>query len=206
MTAETFRPVTTHAPNTPTNPTPSESPTASETMHSGSSEPLHISGIEIPADPFPAPDLDGPPDAARGDAIPQELGGKELVSPDQFFVGFRQLIGAPNVLRMLQKRPQLAALQIDPGDQAAREASDALYEICLEVSWLRWMITYEGKWVKRAIAIGGFGVGLAGSVMVELNAERQAARQARADKPAGETPPAAAPPPADPVPVDGAVL
>lgn len=205
MTAETFRPVTTSDPS-PTSPTSSKSPTKSEAAGFGSSEPLHISGIDIPADPFPAPEIDGPLAAARDDVIPQELGGKDLVSPDQFFVGFRQLIGAPNVLRMLQKRQQLASLQIDPGDQAAREASDALYEICLEVSWLRWMITYEGKWVKRAIAIGGFGVGLAGSVMVELNAERQASRQAGPEKPAGETSTADAPKPAEPVPVDGAVL
>ncbi len=172
MTAETFRPV---SPETP------RETGLDETMAggSGSSDPLHIRSIDLPPDPVPEPgaDAEGVPPATPPDTV----------TADQFFAAFRSLIGAPNVLRALQRRPPLKSLQIAPDDEAARQASDALYETCLEVPWLRWMVTYEGKWIKRAVAIGGFGLGLSASVMAELNAERaQTAQPAKAEPTPGD--------------------
>ncbi|MDF1846193.1 MAG: hypothetical protein P1U69_03235 [Parvibaculaceae bacterium] len=97
-----------------------------------------------------------------------------ILTKDQFFGMFRALIAAPNGVLAFQKKPQLTTLVIAENDQAARAASDALWDTCNEVPWLRWMIEPGSVWAQRAFVIGGFVVPLsiaARAEYVALNAK-----------------------------------
>jgi hypothetical protein len=113
----------------------------------------------------------------RGDD--QAEGGqaqKVYLSPEQFFELFRVTIGAPNWL----VKPPLKSLEIPADDQAAREASKAIYEICWDVPWLRWILEPGTEWGKRALVIAAFLGGLAMNLRAELEARRrEAAKHAR---------------------------
>ncbi len=92
------------------------------------------------------------------------------LTKDQFFGMFRALIAAPNGVLAFQNKPELKTIMIAETDQGARAASDALWDICNEVPWLRWMIEPGSVWAQRALVIGGFVVPLAISARAEYAA------------------------------------
>lgn len=103
-----------------------------------------------------------------------------LISRDQFYTNFRWAFQAPNLFI----RPPLRSLNILPEDQDARAASDALYDSCSEVSWLRWLVSPENKWAARAIVLGGFVALRVASATSELGARRAASARAPGSSPA----------------------
>lgn len=104
-----------------------------------------------------------------------------LLAPDEFFVAFRALIGAPNIVLYARGVEPLQTLQISEADPAARAASDALYETCLDVPWMRFLIQPESKWAQRSLVVGSFAVGLVQGVRAELAARADAAAAAAND-------------------------
>lgn len=103
-----------------------------------------------------------------------------LLAPDEFFVAFRALVGAPNIVLYGRGVEPLRTLQIAENDPAARAASDALYETCLDVPWMRFLIQPESKWAQRSLVVGSFAVGLVQGVRAELSARAEAAAAAAA--------------------------
>lgn len=99
----------------------------------------------------------------------------EPMSREQFFMMFRGGIGAPN----LMLKPPLQSLVIAESDQAARQASDAIYETCLEVPALRFLIEPTNKWLQRALIVGGFGYGVYASCMAEIAARKPPPKAAK---------------------------
>lgn len=100
----------------------------------------------------------------------------------------------PNVLI----RPPLKALVIAPEEEdAARAASDAIYETCAAVSWLNFLIQPQNEWAQRAVVIGVFFYGKGSLIAAELK-DRRTHKPGQA--PAADDPPAggegSAPPPA----------
>lgn len=109
-----------------------------------------------------------------------------LLTPDQFFHSFRGMFSLPNVF----VAPPLSSLEIRENDHQARMVSDKLYDICLKVSWLKWMVKPGGEWAQAAVIIGPWAITMATSVRAELaerRAERLAAIQA-AKRQAGHAP------------------
>lgn len=120
-----------------------------------------------------------------------------LISKDDFFGLFQVCFHAPNLVP-IPPFP-LESLPIKPDEmQAARSASDAIYDIASETAYLRWLVEPGSLWMQRAFAILPFvGVKLF-AVKAEL-ASRHAAKvpeHERAPEPAqGEAPKPAAPEP-----------
>lgn len=151
---------------------------------------------EAAADP-----LAGPGDAAGRAPV--------IMSKDEFWQAFRALFEAPNGLLMMRGKQPLESLPIAADDEQGRAASDAIYDTCLEVAWLRWILAPENVYVQRAFVIGMFFAGKAGMVRAELMERARAAQEApEAPRPAPE-PPKAVNQPAErpgPAPDDGAVI
>ena len=139
-------------------------------------------GVEIPP-PGPGEGAGGPSGDAEGG-----------ISRDLFFANFRGLFAAPNFALMGRGAEPLKSLEIDAGDQDARRASDYLYDICAEVTWLRWMLSPEGEWAKRVIFIGGFAYARANMIRAEVAARRPAVKGVPApDQALDAVPPAPGP-------------
>lgn len=162
MTASSFRPALPSSdPSSPdpSSPDPSNpSPPETNPGNSGSTT-EHLDRIVLPgAEAAAAPPGDEPPAAPPGG----------IVGKDEFFTAFRALFAAPNVWRAYKGRAALQSLKIEADDAAARQASDALYDTCLDVPWLRWLLAPENKWLERAVVIGTFAYARGTAVSVEL--------------------------------------
>lgn len=145
---------------------------------------------------------DAEPDAPQGgEEVFAEGEAYRVLGKDEFFDVFRALIAAPNFLMLAKGQPALSSLEIAPKDDGARAASDALYDTCLEVSWLRWMIEPTNVYMQRALAVGVFGAGLAAGVGAELR-ERRKAQAAAVGEPGAAAGREAPRDPGGPVPVD----
>lgn len=153
--------------------------------------------FELPPEPGAEIPPQGPGESAEGPS--GDAGGG--ISRDLFFANFRGLFAAPNFALMGRGAEPLKSLEIDAGDQDARRASDYLYDICAEVTWLRWILSPEGEWAKRVIFIGGFAYARANMIRAEVAARRPAGKGVPAPGQAPDAPPPAPglsePPPED---------
>ena len=166
--------------------------TSPATQSFGSSDPEAV--FELPPEPgveIPSP---GPGESA-GEPSGDPGGG---ISRDLFFANFRGLFAAPNFALMGRGAEPLKSLEIDPGDQDARRASDYLYDICAEVTWLRWILSPEGEWAKRVIFIGGFAYARVNMIRAEVAARRPAVKGVPAPDQAPDQAPDAPPPAREP--------
>lgn len=166
---------------------------------SGSSDPEAV--FQLPPEPGVEIPLQGPGDSAQGPS--GDAGGG--ISRDLFFANFRGLFAVPNFALIGRGAEPLKSLEIDAGDRDARRASDYLYDICAEVTWLRWILSPEGEWAKRAIFIGGFAYARANLIRAEVADRRRVARGDQAPDQAPDAPPPA-PAPSEPPPEDMAEL
>lgn len=171
-----------------------------EAVDFGSSE--HLDGLIAEAEATEA--VQEATDSAQ--VSPENSAGR--LTTDQFFMAFRGVIQAPNFVM----KPPLKSLEIDEGDQAARAASDAIYETCADVPWLNFLIEPGNVWAGRAIVVGAFAFGMTTAVRSEL-AERRKDRARMpqdeqgpgsvADEPGAAVPARPARPAPRPVMVDG---
>ncbi len=164
-----FKPITT------TSPEPSETPESTTAPGFGSSDTDHfddvLAGLPPEAGAYVA-------DEAESAAPPEPETPPGCVSKDQFFTAFRALFAAPNIII----RPPLQSLAIDPTDAEARAASDALYDTCVDVPWLQWLIRPESKWAERAAVVAIFAFGKYQAIRAEIAARE---RSRGASGPAG---------------------
>lgn len=138
---------------------------------------------------FPSGGAAGKVDQVQGDPA-GDPPARVVMSKEDFWVSFRFLFDLPN----LKIKPPLESLPIAADDQQARKAADAIYDTCLEVAWLRWIIAPENEYVQRAAVIGVFFAGKGQMVRAELQ-ERARARKPALDARAGAEPPKSAPEP-----------
>jgi hypothetical protein len=171
-------------PNPPQMTTPEPDPPQ---MTTDPESEIHRSPSSIEADllgDLGADDIDGEIEAADPRVA--------RLDKDQFFMLFRSGVGAPNLIL----KPPLRSLSISENDQAARAASDAIYDTAAEIPALRFLIEPGNVWVQRAFVVGAFGYGVYASCMAEIRAREPAdppkqMRQADAP-PANDNPPPAA--------------
>lgn len=120
-----------------------------------------------------------------------------LISKDDFFRLFQVCFHAPNLVP-IPPFP-LESLPIQPDEmQAARSASDAIYDIASKTAYLRWLVEPGSLWMQSAFAILPFvGVKLF-AVKAELAARHAAKVPEHERAPAaaqGEAPKPVAPEP-----------
>jgi hypothetical protein len=96
-----------------------------------------------------------------------------ILTEEQFFEGvFKPLHNVPGQMFRLQSLP------IHDGElEAARAASQAIYETCLEVDILRFLIQPGNIWLQRALVIYVFAAPKAGAVRAEIQYRKQQAQQ-----------------------------
>ncbi len=155
--------MTTH--QTTTSPLPPEL-SGSETLSSVASDSdAHLQALaEDATNLSPAPD-------AGNDNSPPALGitADGIVDRETFRKSF---IGSFNLGGNF-----IQALSIDPAEEgAANAASDALYDTCCEIHWLRPLLHPGGVWVPRLMAIGMFAFPKFKAVQAEIAARREAAK------------------------------
>ena len=139
-------------------------PTETTTSSTGSSEAdaSHLDGIDTGEPEV----LDGAGEGAPASPV--------VLSRDDFYGLFRVMFQVPNMLRGVGPLP-LNALPIQPHEEeAARQASDAIYDIAEETPALRWLIEPQSKWVQRAIPIAAFAQIKFAAIRTELIARQQA--------------------------------
>jgi len=141
----------------------------------------------------PEPGADPVSEMPAGGADPGADPASDLMSREEFFELFCGLIESPNVALYLKGEKPLESLVVDPGDPAARKASDALYKTCLRVRWLRWMLAPEAEWLKDIMAVGVFSIGRFRLVRLEVEARYQAGRPADPPGPGRKRPAPGAP-------------
>lgn len=151
---------------------PQESPGTSAGSESGE----HLDGIVLPPE-------------NEGDAPGASPAGDGFVPLDVFQQGFDL------TFTLLGQLTGLETLKLAPSSDAARPASQAIYETCVEVPWLHWLIRPEGRWLQRVFTVGAFAVPVAVGVRVELAARRN---QAASPEPQGS--------PREAAPADGVEL
>lgn len=114
-------------------------------------------------------------------AAEQEAVESESIGKDVFYQTFKGAVAAPNAVAVAigaMGRPvapfPLESLPVRPEEEGqARAASDALYDICGEVHWLRFLIKADDPWLMRVLAIGGFAVPKALAVAAEVRSKRK---------------------------------
>lgn len=165
-------------------PTPNESPSQRESqLLIGASQTAAPSADYTETDAFDGSHLDNielPPDLGgdTGDDAPNAAPAETLIGKEEFFSTFSGLF-------MIGYLPKpfplpLVSLPIKPEEMdAARRASDALYDIILEVHFLRWILSPQGEWAGRIIAIGTFAVPKAMAVMAEIRAKERERQEAK---------------------------
>ncbi|MBX3487861.1 hypothetical protein [Parvibaculum sp.] len=122
-----------------------------------------MDGIDFGADDIGQDELGQP-----GAAVP---GG--LIDREMFWMNFRGLFALGGVVS-LPPFP-LESLPIRPEEeQAARAASDSLYDIALETPFLQWLLSPESEWAKRIITILAFVGPKAMAVKAEIVAKAEA--------------------------------
>lgn len=124
--------------------------------------------------------VEGEPSAqSTGEAVEGEIVGGDgppgVLSRDQFFEAFR---GCFNIGHQFTG---LESLAVPANDNTARAACDAVYDIALEVEYLRFLIQPGNTWIQRSIAIGAFAVPKYLGVKAELEA-RRAVAEAKAER------------------------
>lgn len=79
-----------------------------------------------------------------------------LLSRDQFFAAFKSIFAIGGAVPVPPF--PLKSMPIQPHEEdAAREASNAIYDIALESPWLRFLIEPSSVWMQRLIVISTFG-------------------------------------------------
>ncbi|MDO8840428.1 MAG: hypothetical protein Q7V31_16060 [Parvibaculum sp.] len=92
--------------------------------------------------------------AADGEAtyVARDDAAAGLIPKDDFFAMFQLCFHAPNLVPVSPF--PLESLPIKPDEmQAARAASDAIYDIASETAYLRWLVEPGSLWMQRALAI-----------------------------------------------------
>lgn len=97
--------------------------------------------------------------------------GGELMDRDEFHTMFQAMVAAPNGVLMLKKVEPLKSLETAGNGPACRKASDALYDTCRDVPWLKFMLDPDQVWLQRSLPVGVFVFGTFKAVRMEL-AER----------------------------------
>lgn len=109
---------------------------------------------------------------ARGvgvDEIEEGERQSERLSPDAFYSVFKVMFAAPNMLPV--KPFPIRSLPIQEHEEdAAREASDAIYAIACDTPYLSWLVEPGSEWVQRAMVIGAFFMGKLMVIRMELDA------------------------------------
>lgn len=104
-----------------------------------------------------------------GEVLGDEKKPLERISADVFFATFRSMFAAPNMLPV--KPFPIRSLPIQDYEVgAAREASDAIYEIACKTPYLSWLVEPGNEWVQRAMVIGAFFMGKLMVIRMELDA------------------------------------
>ncbi|MFN3933608.1 MAG: hypothetical protein ACK4KX_03125 [Parvibaculum sp.] len=94
-----------------------------------------------------------------------------LIPKDAFFGLFQVCFHAPNLFP-LPPFP-LESLPIKPDEmEAARAASDAIYDIAAESEYLRWLVEPGSVWMQRAFAILPFVAVKAAAIRAEIAARK----------------------------------
>ena len=93
-----------------------------------------------------------------------------ILTKEQFFTGvFRPVHDLPGQVMKLQSLP------IKENElEAARGASDAVYDTALEVPWLRFLVEPSNIYVQRAIVIAAYAIPKAIAVRAEVMAMKSA--------------------------------
>lgn len=95
----------------------------------------------------------------------------DLIPKDAFFGMFQVCFHAPNLMP-LPPFP-LESLPIKPDEmEAARAASDAIYDIAAESEYLRWLVEPGSVWMQRALAILPFVAVKAAAIRAEIAARK----------------------------------
>lgn len=71
----------------------------------------------------------------------------------------------------------LKSLYVDEGEGSAKAATKAIYDTCLEVPALRFMLQPSNKWLERGFAVAAFTVPMAHGVSKELAERRKPKKQ-----------------------------
>lgn len=160
----TSRAALTRPPLPSRNENPSVEEATSSPISEGDDDPgAHVDGIDFGADDIGQDELGQP-----GAAVP---GG--LIDREMFWMNFRGLFALGGVVS-LPPFP-LESLPIRPDEeQAARAASDSLYDIALETPFLQWLLSPESEWAKRIITILAFVGPKAMAVKAEIVAKAEA--------------------------------
>lgn len=110
--------------------------------------------------------------------------GPARLSKDDFFSAFKMMFAVPNMVPVPPL--PLKSLPIRPDEMdAARAASDAVYEIACETPYLSWLVEPGSEWMQRAMVIGTFSFGKLMAIKLELDARRRSPPQ---EPPSGEAP------------------
>lgn len=174
------------SPSPSENPKPIPEPEASETSPTSranfSGDDLDTSHLEALAE-----EIEREERAEAGEAAyaAGEEAAAGLIPKDAFFGMFQVCFHAPNLVPVPPF--PLESLPIKPDEMdAARAASDAIYDIAAESEYLRWLVEPGSVWMQRALAILPFVAVKAAAVRAEI-----AARHAAAAVPAAERAPEA---------------
>lgn len=174
------------SPNPEASPSPSENPETSPPSSLGAD--LDTSHLDDLAD-----EIEREEKAERGEAAyaARKEAPAGCIPKDDFFAMFQLCFHMPNLVPVPPF--PLECLPIKPEEmQAARAASDAIYDIAAESEYLRWLVEPGSVWMQRVMAIGPF-------VAVKAMAIRAEIASRRPDPVAGSMPeaPAQASPPVD---------
>lgn len=147
-----------------------EPETASDTRTTDDLDTSHLEALEAEITAEERGD-----DEPDGDATTRGRSAAGVISKDDFFGMFQVCFHVPNVMPFppfpLESLP-LKPEEIEP----ARAASDAIYDIAAESTYLRWLIEPGSIWMQRALAIGPFVAVKAMAIRAELAARHDAPR------------------------------
>jgi hypothetical protein len=98
----------------------------------------------------------------------QTIGTQQILSKDEFWAAFKGVFNMGGMFIRIEGQ-QLKTIAIQPSEETtAREASDAIYDTCAEIPWLRFILEPENVYVKRALVIGVFFYGKAEMIKAEI--------------------------------------
>lgn len=129
----------------------------------------HFSEIQDPA-PESEDDAVAGEDAGDVETVAGP-GGRAVLSRAAFHKNFRTMFKKGGAY--------LPALTITPDeDESASDAFDALYDTCLDVTWLRFLVAPESEWAGRALVIASFLIpkGIIGYAQIQIMRAQRPAR------------------------------